>query len=321
VAKRRDKVRAAAQESAAWVVRELAQYADGLHTLSPPAYMLDSELPEMLAEVYRAFDGCELFHESLLLSPSSKLRWRGDRVHVGTLHGDELLVDRDGAVWRLEQDTGELLCEGSRFDRWLAGYVTSEAIIYEVDGEFRDEVIDEDGELTAETAARRERAVLERDARAPAPRWRLARLLVSAGKDSEARELLEQVVADVPEFAWCWFDLARISERLGQRVGATDEFETAAEVAGDGTLAAFFWAHAARSARAMGDEDRRRSAASRALELHPSVAREQADGARAHLEEGDREAALELAEIAYAIKPKDLDVLALVRSLGLRPSP
>src|SRR5690606_14105806 len=103
------------------VASRLAAYlegqAAGMHRLGPPAVLLDSALPGALARVYRQLDGGELFHETIVLLPSARLGREGEsaegRRHVGEIAGDELFVDESGRVWRLEEDTGEWLAEGS----------------------------------------------------------------------------------------------------------------------------------------------------------------------------------------------------------------
>lgn len=304
------------QEERARRIRELLDsYPAGVHRLGGRAFVLDSELPAGLAAVYRELDGAELFHETCTLSPAARFERSGDLWRIGELAGDDLLVDRSGSVWRREEDTGELLEEGTAFDRWLAGYLDAEAVLYDREGEFKDDIIDEDGELTAATRIARERALLKRDGHAPAPRWRLARDLVDEGELEEARRLLEEVVADRPAFAWAWFDLARVSERLGAFDGARDEAEAAAEADPGYEHAAFFCAQAARLATLAGDEPGRARLAARARELDPDLARRQVDGAAELLGEGDRSGARELWEVAAAIAPRDLAVLDLRRRI------
>ena len=186
----------------------LGRFAAGVHRLGEPAHLLVADIPDGAAEVYRTFDGAELFHETLVLYPSRDVREEDGLLHVGEVAGDELYVAADtGAVWRLESDTGELVEDGTSLDRWLAGFVDAETVIHQRDGEFVDGVFTEEGELTAEASVRRERAAVKRDRRAPGPRWRLARELARLGRLEEARDELEEVVALRPQFGWAWFDL------------------------------------------------------------------------------------------------------------------
>src|SRR5438093_13419 len=81
-------------------------------------------------------------------------------------------------------------------------------------------------------------------------RWRFALVLLAAGAAEDARNELEQVVADDPVFAWAWLDLARVSELLGEIGGAIDEARMAAEAA-EGVQhpqAGYFWSQVARLA-------------------------------------------------------------------------
>jgi len=315
LSRRREKAQLGAQESISWVTKALQGYGEGVHRLAGPAYVLDTELPVGLAEVYRSWNGLELFHESLILWPANKVRRNGDYFAVGEVNGDDLMVAVDGKVWRRDADSEELLCDGSAFDRWLAGYVDAEAVVFERDGEFRDDVIDEDGDLIASAALARERAMLDRDRDAPAPRWRLARLLSRSGELERARDELERVVDGMPDFSWAWYDLARISEGLGELEGACDELEAAATAQEGYEHNGFFWAQLARVARAMDDEDRRRDAAARALAATPDIAQRQLEGARASAADGDLATARELAETARAVAPNDLQVMAFLRQL------
>jgi tetratricopeptide (TPR) repeat protein len=212
------------------ILDELERYADGVHRLNDPAYLLDTEIPEPLAEVYRGFDGGDLFHEALVLAPSSSLAVEGDRYRVGEVGGDELWVDRRGAVWRRDADGGPVLPEASAFDRWLAGYLDAEALVYDTDGEFRDGAFTGGGEIEPQVAARRERAMIKRDRKAAGPRYRLGLLLAEAGDEAGARECFEEVVAMSPGHAFAWVELAKISQRLGELDSAIDEMVEAASV-------------------------------------------------------------------------------------------
>lgn len=293
----------------------LDHFAPGVHRLGEPALLLDAALPPVLAEVYRCFDGAELFHETIVLLPSSRVtrasRDAQGRRHIGEIGGDDLFVDDEGRVWRLEEDTGECLEEGSRLDRWLLGVVEAEAMLYDQDGEFVEEAFDEEGELLASVSERMLRRVLKRDRAAPAPGWRLAQTLMRQDKLAQAREQLEDVVAKRPGFAWAWFDLSRISERLGDLASAFDEMQAAAEADPRYEHAGHFWAQAARLAAAMGDEARRSACASKALDRDPELVAVQRQGAEASLEAGDVSSAVSLVELAAALAPRDLQIYDL----------
>lgn len=309
--------RPAPAEVAARLRTELGRAPAGLHDLGEPATVLDTALPDALAAVYRSFDGATLYHESLVLVPSRELSRdpATGRFRLGEVDGDDLELDVQGGVWRRESDTEEWLEEGSRVDRWLHGWVDAQGELLDADGEFREDVFDEAGELTDDAAIRRERRLLDRDPVAPAPRWRLARALTRSGDLDAARDELEQVVEQRPAFAWAWFDLARISERLGELAGAIDEAVAAAEADPDYDYAPFFFGHAARLAAAAGDEPRRAELAARALDLDPDLARSQRAGAVERIAAGDRDSARELAEVAAALAPRDLETLELLRRL------
>ena len=313
---------------AARLAARIHEQPAGWHHVREPCALLDAELPPQLAAIYREFDGADLFHEAIVLWPSARARKRTDapgqvpNFLIGEIAGDDLVVDRRDRVFRLESDTGEWLPEGSALGRWLLGAVEAEAMLYDEEGEFAEDAFEDSGEVSLEVGLRMHRCVLARDKNAPAPRWRLARLQVIAGALDEARGHLEQVVEHTPDFPWAWYDLARISEALGERDGALEEYLQAAECRPGYEHEAFFLACAARVARALGDEDRRRLLAERATALAGDLARAQRDGAQSLLDHGlddpsDAAAALERAELAVALAPRDLsalDLLARVKS-------
>jgi tetratricopeptide (TPR) repeat protein len=283
----------------------------GLHDIEPPAPQLPGGLPAALIELYARCDGARLFLDSVELAASAEVSVRGEHWVFGTLEGDDLLVDARGRIWRSDESLDDLVCEGTRLDRWLAGVVDALAGLYDADGEFADGCFDEDGELLPAVGERQLRAMLKRDPGAPGPRWRLGHALLAQNSVAEARAELEEVAAHQPEFAWAWLDLARISERLGELSGALDEARAAAEAAIAHPQAGYFHAQLARIASRAGDESTRATAARRAAELAPELRAAQLAGARESLADGDAISARGLVDLLRAVWPRDLEVLEL----------
>jgi len=303
------------------IARELERWPAGLHELGEPATWLPPEWPATLAEVYRTFDGARLFHEAIELRPAAAVAREGERWAIGTAWGDDLEVDDAGRVWRREAEADEPTLDGTSLPRWLAGAVDAEALLFDRDGEFVDDAFDDEGDLSPTVDRARLRARIKRDPRAAGPRWTLARRLTEDGDVEAARDLLEEVVADAPELAWAWLDLARLSERLGELDGALDEAVAAAEAAPGSEHEAFFWSHAARLAASKGDEARRADLAGKARAADPTVVASYLAGADDNLAAGDTESATMLAELARAIAPKDLSVLDLIKRLATPTGP
>ncbi len=299
-------------ERAEWIFEKLSEYGDGIHRLGEPALLLDSELPEAVECICRVFNGAELFHESIVLFPGAEVRHEEEGFLVGECNGDDVFVRANGTVWRFDSDIEDVVPEGSRFDRWLAGAVDAESVLYDKEGEFLDDVFDEEGELSDAADAERARRQLKRDPKAVGPRWRLARALVSAGDSAAARGILEDVVSDDPLFAWAWFDLARISEGLGQPETASEEAQHAGELRSGNP---FFLAHAARLAQVAGLDERAQLLAQEVLRLDPDLPRNHVEAARAYMKSGDRDGALELLVLAKVIAPRDLQVIDLLSQL------
>jgi len=283
----------------------------GLHDVAPPAAQLPSGLPEALIDFYARCDGARLFLDSVELAPSAEALPRGEYWVFGSLEGEDLLIDARGRIWRSDESLDDLVCEGTRLDRWFAGLVDALAVLYDDEGEFADGSFDEEGELVPAVGERQLRAMLKRDPGAPGPRWRLGHALLAQDGMTEGRAELEEVVANEPGFAWAWLDLARISERLGELPGAIDEARAAAEAAAGHPQAGYFQAQLARLAGRAGDEVTRAAAARRAAELAPELKAAQLAGVRESLAAGDLASARGLIDLLRAVWPRDLEVLEL----------
>jgi hypothetical protein len=301
------------------IVDALERSPSGLHDLGDASINIPDEWPAALADVYFAFDGARLFNESIVLTPSTAVERDGQHWVVGDVGGDEIRVDKKGRVWRLDEETGDQVMDGSAFDRWLHGVIDAETLLFDGDGEFAEAAFDDAGDVTAEVEQARLRAQMKRDARAPGPRWRLARLLARQGDTERARILLEEVVHHLPDFPWAWLDLARIGEQVGELDSAYDEAQMAAEAAEKShhDQIGYFWAQAARLAARRGAEAERARCAARALAADPGLVRAQIAGAEQNLEDGDLASARGLAALARAVAPRDLTAADLARRIDI----
>ena len=288
----------------------------GLHDLDPPSADLPPGLPEPLIDLYARCDGGRFFHDTIVLAPAREVTMPAPgRWQFATIEDDVISIDHRGRVWRADAELDDDICEGTRLERWLAGAVDAAGLVYDGDGEFADNIFDEEGEIEPVVREKQIRLHLKRDPAAPGVRWRLAHALLEQGAVEDARNEMEQVVADDPAFAWAWLDLARISERLGEVKGAVDEARMAAESA-EGSQhpqAGYFWSQVARLATQTGDDILRAEAATRTSMLAPTLKQAQMAGARESLEAGDTESAKGLVDLLRAVWPRDLEVLELAR--------
>jgi tetratricopeptide (TPR) repeat protein len=290
---------------------EIARYAEGVHRLGEPALAPAVKgLPDELAAFLGSWNGAALFIDALEIFDAAHLERADDLLVFGaTAAGDRLGLDAGGAVVRVEEDTGEILVEGTSFARWIEGFIVAEGVLYDREGDFREELFDDSGEeLLPEVIERRERKALKVDPGAPAPTWRLARALARAGHERKATALLLELTARAPRFGWAWFDLGKLERMAGNAAEAEAAFAAAAETDPRYEHAGYFAAHAARSAAERGDDAARARHAARALELDPELARAQRSAAESLLGEGAIADALEAAEIAAALVPRDLAV-------------
>ncbi|MGE3459666.1 MAG: hypothetical protein AB7O24_31425, partial [Kofleriaceae bacterium] len=129
----------------------LDQAAPGLHDVTPPSGKLPVGLPGPLIELYARCDGARLFLDTIELAPASEVALTSaGRWQFGTIDGDALAIDHRGRVWREDPSIDDDVCDGTRLDRWLAGTVDATALLYDADGEFAEDVFDDDGELVPE---------------------------------------------------------------------------------------------------------------------------------------------------------------------------
>jgi hypothetical protein len=294
---------------------KLVDAPPGLHDVDAPAEELPTGLPGPLIELYARCDGARIFVESVEILPSHAVEADNGRWQFATIEGDAVSIDERGRIWRNEESIEDDVWDGTRIDRWLAGQVDALDLIFDRDGEYADDVFDEDGDILPIIREQQLRAQLKRDSTAPAPRWRLAHVLIDQGSLPEARNELEQVVADDPVFAWAWLDLARVSEQLGEISGAIDEARMAAEAA-EGVQhpqAGYFWSQVARLASRAGNDMVRAEAATKASLLAPDLKRAQIEGARERIDAGDKTSAKGLLDLLRAVWPRDLEVLELAR--------
>ncbi len=290
----------------------------GLHDVEPASSALPSGLPPELIELYSHCDGVRLFIDATELVPATQVtmpmpgRWR-----FGESDGDAISVDQRGRIWRFDPSLDDDVLEGTRLDRWLAGVLEATGLLYDGDGEFADAVFDDEGDVLPEVRERQFRSQLKRDPAAPGPRWRLAHALLEQDAQDDARNELEQVIADDPTFAWAWLDLSRISEQVGDLTTAVEEVKMAAESA-EATQhgqAGYFWAQLARLGTRTGDEVLRAQAATKTSLLAPQLKQAQLAGARDSLEAGDAASAKGLLELLRAVWPRDLEVLELAHRI------
>ncbi|HUQ07718.1 MAG TPA: hypothetical protein VM261_34730 [Kofleriaceae bacterium] len=297
------------------VLGALERWPDGMHDLGEPTVDVPQRWPASVVDVYLTMDGARLFGDAIVIHPSKELPPADDdgMVQFATFDDEPLWFDPKGRVWRVDPDTGDRYVDGTSLDRWLLGAIEASGLLFDVDGEFAEDAFTEEGELTPEVAEARARAQVKRDAKAPGPRWRLARLLVEQGELAQAREELETVVGHEATLSWAWLDLARISEKLGELGGAIDEARAAAEANPAHEHRAYFFAEAARYAAMAGDEAQRVQLARDALAADPGLVKGQLAGANDRLGEGEIDAAAHLASMAKALAPRDLEVIDLVR--------
>ncbi len=312
----------------------LADTPEGLHWFGPPGDAAAAEalgVPAEHAAFWGRWDGVEIASGDGRIYPVAQIeahtaaaREEG-RIGAGDLavgeHGRDLLVLPDdpwaeGADVLRVEDTGERWPEATGVARMVLAMMGEASVLYGPDGEFRDDLFDDDGTLRPAVARKLARRQLDLDPDAPAPRFRLGRSLREAGELRAARVELRRVLEMAPEFGWAWVELGRTLLELEQPASAGEAFERGASTFADPDLRAHATAFAALAAARAGDDAARDARARATLELAPSFADNLRAGARDLIEREHHEAAATLIDLGLAVRPGDVQLLALRARLG-----
>jgi hypothetical protein len=318
----------------------------GLHQAGDPAdpeALARAELPDEAAVLWRRWDGLELGNgEARLLSladaqaatseaEAAEILREGDRV-IGEA-GLALLVlpadpwEEGGDVVMVEDD-GERAPYASSVIRMVIGMLAEMSVLYDDEGEYRDGLFDEQGELTPKSERRLLRRRLDFDEDAPFPRFRLGQLLRRGGELRAARSELRKVLHRAPEFAWAHWELGRAELELASsggdddpercRQNARESFAAAAEKVQAPFLRALFLAWQARASEggqsegpSEGGPSERERLARAVLELDPGFVATREAATREAIEDQDPVRARELLELGLTIEPRHLGLLSL----------
>lgn len=307
----------------------------GLHQVGEPAdpqALAQADLPDEAAALWGRWNGLELGNDEVRLwslarqeqatreAEEAEILREGDRV-IGEI-GLSLLVlpadpwEEGGEVVMVEED-GERAPYASSVLRMVIGLLAEMQVLYDDEGEYREGLFDEEGQLTARAERRLMRKRLDFDEDAPFARFRLGQLLRRAGELKAARAELRGVIHRAPEFAWAHWELGRVELGLAEAEAEPEAglerarvcFVAAAEKAGDRHLRALFLAWGARAAR--GEE--RERLGRKVLELDAGFLGAREAGVREAIEDGELGRARELLEIGLAVGGRHVGLLELRR--------
>ena len=307
--------------------------AIGLHRVGEPAdatALAAAQLPEEAAALWRRWDGMELAGgEARLFALVEQAQVTEDAREAGILrandrvigqYGNALLVipadpwEEGGDVVMVEDD-GERAPYASSVAKLALGLVAEMAVLYDEEGEYREDLFGDDGQLTARAERRLLRRRLDFDEDAPFPRFRLGQLLRRAGELRGARSELRRVLRCAPEFAWAHWELGRVALELGEHEEARESFAAAAEKTQDLRLRALFLAWQARAV----EEPERERLAAEVKQLDPGFVAAREAGLREAIEHEDGARARELLALGLAIEPRSLALLGLREAVEALP--
>lgn len=305
----------------------LVDALEGMHVEgrpADPAALRRLGLPEAAAMFWARWDGMELGQSEARIHPSGSIEAATRTAAAeGLLQpGDRVIGERGRELYVLPEDPwaegadvvvideGERHPEASSVVHLALGIIAECSVLFDDDGEFRDDVFDEYGDLLPRVARKLARRRLDADPDAPRPRLLLVQRLREAGEHRAAKSEAQQVLKRSPEYPWALHELGRARAALGDARGAVEAHRKAAQ-AGDTELRAYFLAWAAVAAE--GDEALREKLAEEVRRLRPEFANHQALGAAAQLDRGNTEAALELVMLGLAVAPRNLELLELRR--------
>lgn len=327
----------------------------GLHQVGGPgsaeavaALLASGEgMSEEAVALWRRWDGLDLGNGEARILACAELEAAQARADgEGILQAGDVVIGEIGRIllvvpadpWEegaevvMVEDDGERSPYASSVAKLALALVAEMALLYDDEGEYREGLFEEHGELNERSERRLLRRRLDFDEDAPFPRFRLGQLLRRAREFRAARSELRRVLHCAPSFAWAHWELGRAClamveaedeagcrdarEREGVRGEASEAFATAAEHAGDPHLAALFLAWQARScdpsvdAGKLGKQARGRLAA-QVLERDPGFVAAREQGLREAIEHEDRHRAQELLELGLSVEPRHLGLLGL----------
>jgi tetratricopeptide (TPR) repeat protein len=291
----------------------------------------DAGIPESALQVWSRFDGIEVGHgESRILALAelegataeardAGLLGEGEWV-IGAFGLDDLALPEDpweaGADVVLISDDGQRVPFGSTLARTVLALLARTTAVMDELGEYREEVVGEDGGLTPKAERKACRRHLDADEDAPFPRFRLAQLLRRDGQAAAARKELRLTLRRAPSFAWAELELGRASVDLGDWEAAIDAFQRAAALDEDPGWCGMVLAWAALAAGRAGDEEARAGHAQRSRASYPGLVVAYEAGAREAAELEDLARAGELVDLGLAVEPRHLGLLELRRVLA-----
>jgi tetratricopeptide (TPR) repeat protein len=303
----------------------------GLHRVGEPAdhdALARAELPDEAAALWRRWNGIEFAGgEVELLSLDDQDEATREAGEAGILREGDRVIGRYGLAslvlpgdpWAeggdvvMLEDDGERAPYASSVVRLALGLVAEMSLLYDDEGESRDGLFGDDGQLTPRAERRMLRRRLDFDEDAPFPRFRLGQLLRRAGELRGARAELRRVLRCAPEFAWAHWALGRVALELWLREAddareeARTSFAAAAEKTDDPHLQALFLAWQARVV----DEPIRERLAVEVKRLDPGFVAAREAGLREAIADEDGSRARELLALGLAIEPRSLNLLDL----------
>ncbi len=318
----------------------LAGWPEGVHRPGAPAAPADLEaatralgepLPQPVVDFLRSWNGALVFHESVVLFGVGPAAEGGDLVAAtrgaraaGACGPHDLVIGEtaDGGLWTLGTDGRVWLLEdeerwpvGSTLERFVAAVCAHEAVLFDRDGEYKEGAFEPGGErLVPAMAVQAARKAIAADRDAARWHFELGVALAEAHPE-QATRALEEAARLFPTGPFVRHELGKLLARQGRHAEAAAAFEAAHDADAEHDSASFFLLEAARAARQGGDATRAEALGRRAVEVDHDLVSRLREAAEHQLEGGEKDAALELVELAREAAPRDLQLLALARRL------
>lgn len=308
----------------------LAAAPEGLHLAGLPAdepAIQSAGLPPAAAMFYRRWDGLEIAGGDATILSASQVQaaTAGAEAEGRLAPGDVVIGERGRDLYVLPADPwqeggdvvfvdegGDRLPEASTLAHLALGWVAEASVLYGSDGEFRDELFGDDGDLLPAVKRKLLRRRLDFDPDAPRARLELARALLRDGEARAAAAELRTTLERAPELAFAHHELGHALAAQGDVAGAGEAHARAAAACRDPDLQAHFWAWAALRAA----PEAQAEAIAKVLERRPHFAAEQAKAACELLEREQVAAARDVITLGLAIAPRHLELLDLQRRVA-----
>ena len=132
------------------LIGRLKKDQPGMHQISEPGYLMDSEFPPGLKKCLYEADGMSLYFEAITIFSSKEIRRNKAGYWCIGQYNSEIFSNEKGHIFSKEEEL--YILEGKDLESFIQGTVDAEKTLYDKEGEFKEGLFDDQGELLIKNA-------------------------------------------------------------------------------------------------------------------------------------------------------------------------